>query len=131
MSAGSVHYAVSRNPLVVVHSMNGFQCCARQVRIIKGTEASCGSTFALASGKLRWESRVRRNRVVRVLASHTQAPCGSRSSSGPNPGGMLCGLHTQSILYGGIIDALKICCRKFTKEKTGKKPFTNINLVKI
>ena len=25
---------------------------------------------------------------------------------------------------------LKIVCRKFTKEKTGKKPFTNINLVK-
>ena len=30
-----------------------------------------------------------------------------------------------------IIDSLKIACRKFTKEKTGKKPFTNINLVKI
>ena len=30
-----------------------------------------------------------------------------------------------------LIDALKIICRKFTKEKTGKKPFTNINLVKI
>ena len=30
-----------------------------------------------------------------------------------------------------LIDALKIVCRKFTKEKTGKKPFTNINLVKI
>ena len=30
-----------------------------------------------------------------------------------------------------LIDALKIACRKFTKEKTGKKPFTNINLVKI
>ena len=30
-----------------------------------------------------------------------------------------------------LIDALKISCRKFTKEKTGKKPFTNINLVKI
>ena len=30
-----------------------------------------------------------------------------------------------------LIDALKITCRKFTKEKTGKKPFTNINLVKI
>ena len=30
-----------------------------------------------------------------------------------------------------IIDALKIACRKFTKEKTGKRPFTNINLVKI
>ena len=26
---------------------------------------------------------------------------------------------------------LKIACRKFSKEKTGKKPFTNINLVKI
>ena len=30
-----------------------------------------------------------------------------------------------------LIDSLKITCRKFTKEKTGKKPFTNINLVKI
>ena len=30
-----------------------------------------------------------------------------------------------------FIDSLKIACRKFTKEKTGKKPFTNINLVKI
>ena len=30
-----------------------------------------------------------------------------------------------------LIDALKITCRKFTKEKTGKKPFTNINLVRI
>ena len=30
-----------------------------------------------------------------------------------------------------LIDALKIACRKFTKDKTGKKPFTNINLVKI
>ena len=30
-----------------------------------------------------------------------------------------------------LIDALKITCRKFTKEKTGKKPFVNINLVKI
>ena len=30
-----------------------------------------------------------------------------------------------------LIDALKIACRKLTKEKTGKKPFTNINIVKI
>jgi ribonuclease J len=30
-----------------------------------------------------------------------------------------------------LVDALKIACRKFTKEKTGKKPFTNINLVRI
>ena len=30
-----------------------------------------------------------------------------------------------------LIDALKIVTRKFTKEKTGKKPYTNINLVKI
>ena len=30
-----------------------------------------------------------------------------------------------------LVDALKISTRKFTKEKTGKKPFTNINLVKI
>ena len=30
-----------------------------------------------------------------------------------------------------LIDALKIACKKYTKEKTGKKPFTNINIVKI
>ena len=30
-----------------------------------------------------------------------------------------------------LIDALKIACRKFSKEHPGKKPFTNINLVKI
>ena len=30
-----------------------------------------------------------------------------------------------------LIDALKIASRKFTKEKIGKKPFTNINLVNI
>jgi ribonuclease J len=30
-----------------------------------------------------------------------------------------------------LIDALKITCRKYTKEKTGKKPYTNINLVRI
>ena len=30
-----------------------------------------------------------------------------------------------------LIDALKITCRKYSKEKTGKKPITNINLVRI
>ena len=30
-----------------------------------------------------------------------------------------------------LIQALKITCRKFSKERTGKKPFTNINLVRI
>ena len=30
-----------------------------------------------------------------------------------------------------LIDNLKIACRKYTKEMTGKKPFTNINLVRI
>ena len=30
-----------------------------------------------------------------------------------------------------LIDVLKIACRKFTKEKIGKKPYTNINLVNI
>ena len=30
-----------------------------------------------------------------------------------------------------LIDALKIVCRKFTKEITGKKPLANINLIKI
>ena len=30
-----------------------------------------------------------------------------------------------------LIDALKIACRKYTKEMTGKRPFTNINLVQI
>ena len=41
--------------------------------------------------------------------------------------------ETISILLeiDDLIDALKIACRKFSKEKTGKKPFTNINLVRI
>ena len=30
-----------------------------------------------------------------------------------------------------IIEALKKTCRKYSKEKTGKKPFTNINIVRI
>ena len=30
-----------------------------------------------------------------------------------------------------LIDALKITCRKYTKEKIRKKPYTNINLVRI
>ena len=30
-----------------------------------------------------------------------------------------------------LIDVLKITCKKYTKEMTGKRPFTNINLVKI
>ena len=30
-----------------------------------------------------------------------------------------------------LIDVLKIACRKFTRERTGKKPFTNINLIRI
>ena len=30
-----------------------------------------------------------------------------------------------------LVDALKTTCRKFTKEKTGKRPLTNINLVRI
>jgi len=30
-----------------------------------------------------------------------------------------------------LIDALKIACRKFSREKTGKKPITNINLIRI
>jgi ribonuclease J len=30
-----------------------------------------------------------------------------------------------------LINAIKIVCRKYSKEKTGKKPFTNINLVRI
>ena len=30
-----------------------------------------------------------------------------------------------------LMDAIKIVCRKYSKEKTGKKPFTNINLVRI
>ena len=30
-----------------------------------------------------------------------------------------------------LIDSLKSVCRKFTKEKIGKRPFVNINLVKI
>ena len=30
-----------------------------------------------------------------------------------------------------LIEALKISCRKIVKEKTGKKPYTNINLVRV
>ena len=30
-----------------------------------------------------------------------------------------------------LVEALKTTCRKFTKEKTGKRPLTNINLVRI
>ena len=30
-----------------------------------------------------------------------------------------------------LIDAVKIACRRYSKEKTGKKPYTNINLVRI
>ncbi len=30
-----------------------------------------------------------------------------------------------------LIEAIKISCRKIVKEKTGKKPFTNINLVRV
>ena len=30
-----------------------------------------------------------------------------------------------------LIDALKSTCKKYSKEKTGKRPFTNVNLVRI
>ena len=30
-----------------------------------------------------------------------------------------------------LIDALKIACKKYSKAKTGKKPITNINLVRV
>ena len=30
-----------------------------------------------------------------------------------------------------LIDTLKQNCRKIVKEKTGKKPFTNINIARI
>ena len=30
-----------------------------------------------------------------------------------------------------LIEVLKVNCRKMVKEKTGKKPYTNINLVRI
>ena len=30
-----------------------------------------------------------------------------------------------------LIDILKSTCKKYSKEKTGKKPLTNINLVRI
>ena len=30
-----------------------------------------------------------------------------------------------------IIDAIKVVCKKYSKEKTGKKPITNVNLVRI
>ena len=38
---------------------------------------------------------------------------------------------TNNKQKNNLIDALKIACRKYSKEKTGKKPFTNINIVKI
>ena len=30
-----------------------------------------------------------------------------------------------------IIDAIKTACRKYSKEKTGKRPIMNINLVRL
>ena len=30
-----------------------------------------------------------------------------------------------------IIDTIKAVCKKYSKEKTGKKPITNVNLVRI
>ena len=30
-----------------------------------------------------------------------------------------------------LIDALKRTCRKYSKEKTGKKPYTSINIARI
>jgi len=30
-----------------------------------------------------------------------------------------------------LIESLKINCRKTVKEKTGKRPYTNVNLVRI
>ena len=30
-----------------------------------------------------------------------------------------------------IIDTIKVVCKKYSKEKTGKKPITNVNLVRI
>ena len=39
--------------------------------------------------------------------------------------------HQLMLRVGMIKQALKIACRKFSKERTGKKPFTNINLVRI
>ena len=30
-----------------------------------------------------------------------------------------------------LIDSLKTICKKYSKEKTGKKPITNVNLVRI
>ncbi len=38
---------------------------------------------------------------------------------------------TNNKQKNNLIDALKIACRKYSKEKTGKKPFTNINIIKI
>ena len=37
----------------------------------------------------------------------------------------------KSLYNENFKDALKVTCRKFTKEKTGKRPITNINLVRI
>ena len=30
-----------------------------------------------------------------------------------------------------LIDAIKVTCRRYSREKTGKKPLTNINLVRV
>ena len=30
-----------------------------------------------------------------------------------------------------IVDTIKVVCKKYSKEKTGKKPITNVNLVRI
>ena len=30
-----------------------------------------------------------------------------------------------------IVETLKKVCRKYSKEKTGKKPITNVNLIRI
>ena len=30
-----------------------------------------------------------------------------------------------------IVDTIKLVCKKYSKEKTGKKPITNVNLVRI
>jgi len=38
---------------------------------------------------------------------------------------------TNKKQQSNLIDALKIACKRYSKEKTGKKPVTNINLVRV
>ena len=40
-------------------------------------------------------------------------------------------MNTNGWVTNNFIDTLKINCRKIVKDKTGKKPYTNVNIVRI